>query len=411
MADGAATAVKMAIAGWVTTDSPAVDSDTSGVAWLNQELRPVTYAIFALALMYQAARMALSHRGEDLRKIGQSVLLFVIVAFAGAALVGLITQAGDAYSTYILDASTNSVVYTDDGGTAVSSTDLDLGTKVLYMLGLITTAGAATGTLSTMGSVGFILGLILALASLLQVVMIYVRSIILILMMGLLPVVAASALTDRGRQVLDHYISWVLAWVLYKPTAASIYACGFFMMGSSDTITGFVVGAGCIVMALFSLPALMRVLNPMIGSMGAATPGVGDLVATGAAVASGQQSMLDGATSVIGGTGSDTGQGTGAVRDATYGGGPPPPPSGGGVDDDDKPPPGGGASPPPPPPPPGGVLPPGEGMVGAAETAGVGAAGPIGAIVAVGQKTIGAPGQIAQGVSNMGDQAAQGGDT
>ena len=46
----------------------------------------------------------------------------------------------------------------------------------------------------------------------------------LILLLGVLPIAAAATNTEMGRGWFKQIIAWLLAFILYKPVAAIVYA-------------------------------------------------------------------------------------------------------------------------------------------------------------------------------------------
>lgn len=106
---------------------------------------------------------------------------------------------------------------------------------------------------------------------------------------GLLPVLAAAAMTQRGRQGFNRVVSWTVAILLFKPVAAIIYGVG---IASGRMITGGVEDSGQVVLqALYgtvllmaagiALPAIARIVAPAVA---AGTQGGGLGFLTGAAM-------------------------------------------------------------------------------------------------------------------------------
>lgn len=73
-------------------------------------------------------------------------------------------------------------------------------------------------------------------------------------------------------------MAWTIAFILYKPAAAIVYAIAFRMTGTdlfkSDGTGLFqiVTGLALMLIALVALPALMRFLVPAVASVGGAVP-------------------------------------------------------------------------------------------------------------------------------------------
>ena len=74
-------------------------------------------------------------------------------------------------------------------------------------------------------------------------------------------------------------LGWLVAFILYKPAAAIVYAAAFQLAGTNvfqDDGTGFIAvltGLILMVLALFAMPALMRFVTPLVGAMSAGAGG------------------------------------------------------------------------------------------------------------------------------------------
>ena len=91
-------------------------------------------------------------------------------------------------------------------------------------------SGASFVSLGLAGALATFLQFVLMLTSIAQVMLMYVRAVLLVLLVGLFPIAAAAAFTARGKELLDRYLKWTLAWLLWKPVAATIYAAGLLMI-------------------------------------------------------------------------------------------------------------------------------------------------------------------------------------
>ena len=86
-------------------------------------------------------------------------------------------------------------------------------------------------------------------------------------------------------------IAWLVAFILYKPAAAIVYATAFRLAGSDvfggdgDELMSAVTGLVLMVLALAALPALMRFVTPMVGALSSGGGGGGGTMAAGAAMA------------------------------------------------------------------------------------------------------------------------------
>lgn len=105
---------------------------------------------------------------------------------------------------------------------------------------------------------------------------------------GLLPVLAAAAMSERGRHGFNRVVAWTAAILLFKPVAAVIYGVG---IASGRMITGGVEDSGQVVLqsiygtvllcaAGIALPAIARIVAPAVAA-GTQGGGAGLLVGAG----------------------------------------------------------------------------------------------------------------------------------
>lgn len=338
---------------WVSIGTPGL-AQGSVAEWLRSELAFYTGLAAVCATIFGGARMAIEHRAQPGKDLAAALVRLMVVNGTSIGLLAAGVAGGDAFSVWIIDQST--------AGT-------DFGTNMTALLSM--------AALSVVGVIVVILlGLAALFASLMQVIVMIARGGLLVITTGVLPLAASFTNLPAGRAWYQKIVGWTVAAVLYKPAAAIVYAVAFRLSGQhvfgSDGLISVLTGLMLMVMALFALPALMRLAVPLVqaahlGSGGAAGGAVaGGLVATGAQIIQ------------LRGSGGGGGSGGGS-------GGPPPTPSGptGAMPTGGPGPAGAGAA--------GGAGGAGTAGAGSAGAAGAaGAAGPAGAAVAAGAKAVGA---------------------
>lgn len=253
---------------WVKVPTPDVGSQGSVVSWAQGVTGWIPVYIATGCLIAAGINMAITQRGEDLRKIARGMFLLVIVSVTAMGVAQMLIDIADGTSSAILSAATDT---TSDN----------------FMMKILTISNF------DMGSAGLItvilMGLIGVLANLLQIGMMFVRSAMLILMVSIMPIVAAAAISDWGRAWLKKLLSWFLAFVLMKPISALIYAIAIKLVeGNSYDITDdgelnkFILGVMMMVLAAFALPALVSFLVPIAGALGSGGSTGAVLAAAGA---------------------------------------------------------------------------------------------------------------------------------
>jgi hypothetical protein len=285
IADAVGNVVKTLGTFWVNVGTPELTAAPGGttasdpVLFLQNSLYFWTAALAVLSVLVGAAKMIIERRGAPLRDLARSLATLVVVSGAGVAAVGLLTAAADQFSAWIIKNSTD--------GTSFNA-------NITAMLQLSAT--------SPVGSVMIILlGLIAILASVLQIMLMIVRGGLLVVLTGIFPTAAAFTNTEAGKGWFQKCTAWLIAFILYKPAAAIVYATAFQLTGTkvfgiggdgkdfSSALLSTVTGLALMIIALFAMPALMRFVTPMVG----AVAGGGGALAGGAVagMASGAISM------------------------------------------------------------------------------------------------------------------------
>jgi hypothetical protein len=218
--------------------------------------------------------MAWSQRGEAARDLLRSLLTLAVASTLAVSVTQILIEVGDQFSKCIV------LTALDDSGAGWTCQMKDVSAKNFgeAMLGVMGMVGASSpigiGLLIT-------IGVITVLATVIQIVMMVVRSGMLILLVGVLPIASAATNTEMGRGWFKRIISWLVAFILYKPVAALVYATAIrltqggpltYKVGNPDTapvgtqIMNMVTGLTMLLLALFALPALMKFIAPMVAA-------------------------------------------------------------------------------------------------------------------------------------------------
>lgn len=281
---------------WIDIDTPTPDAGPMGttVTWLHGRLWYFVFTAATVSLIVAGMRMAWERRGEPLREVLKSLLTLVVVMGLAVTVVTSLTQAGDRFSECVIASSITPNLedpsqnpdqelappelpggdFTSQSCNPNEASGRDLGRNLVLML---VGTSVATGT-PLMGFVlAITLGLLAIVASLLQVMLMIVRNGMLVLLLGVLPLAAAATNTEMGRLWLKRCIAWLVAFLLYKPVAALIYAAALRLASTpirqaesfdpqAEAIVSSITGFVMMVLALFALPALMRLLTPLVAA-------------------------------------------------------------------------------------------------------------------------------------------------
>ncbi len=295
-----ATIIVSAAVVLVTAIAPAVSSPGSPtVAFIQNSLWWYMVAVAVIGVIFGAGRMAWEQRAEPGKDLVKSLLTLVVVSGAGLTAVSLLVAAGDSFSVWLLNGALDCSIE-DTSGTC-------FGGNMAALLAL--TASPTTGGLGAIMVI--ILGLLAVFGSIVQILLMIVRAGMLVVLAGVLPVSAAATNTETGRNMFRKTVGWLLAFILYKPAAAIVYATAFKLSGTSifkddgSGLISVIVGLTLMAVALVALPALMSLIIPAVSSVasgsGMATAALaGAAMLPSGAVAAGK--LLGG-----GGSGSDSG--------------------------------------------------------------------------------------------------------
>jgi type IV secretion system protein TrbL len=222
------------------------------VGFVNSELGYWTLALAVLSVILGGTRMIWEQRGAPLKDLLRSLLTLTLVSGLGLAVISILVIAADAFSASIIDRATEGKGFAHAMTILVMTNQTGVGVFILIILGLV--------------------GL---LASLVQIVLMIVRGGMLVILAGILPTTAAFTNTEMGRQWFQKAVGWTIAFILYKPAAAIVYAVAFKLMGSSggNVLLGSITGFALMIVALLALPALMRFVTPMVGAVASGSGG------------------------------------------------------------------------------------------------------------------------------------------
>ncbi|MFS0700057.1 hypothetical protein AB6N24_08820 [Cellulomonas sp. 179-A 4D5 NHS] len=237
------------------------------VAFLQSSLWWYMGAAAVLSVIIGGLRMAWEQRAEPGRDLLRSLVTLVVVAGAGVGIINLLVAAADSFAVWILD---NSLACDFTAGGAC------FGENIVNLLKMPAEVGAGAG----LGPLLLIiLGLLAIMASVVQILLMVARAGMLVILTGILPLAAAATNTEMGRTWFRKAVAWLVAFILYKPAAAIVYAAAFQLAGTdlfTDDGSGLLsvlTGLMLMVIALFAMPALMRFVTPMVGAMASGSGG------------------------------------------------------------------------------------------------------------------------------------------
>ena len=271
ISEGFAKAIAMVVTFWSGVDVPGLSTTQGPVADLRANTAWLTAFVAVISMLVCAGRLAMTRSSRPAGEAFKGLLILVVTSGCGVAAVNALVVFGDSYSRWVLDRSTNG----------------QLGQR----LGTLATVGAVSGLGTGLILIVALLGMI---ASLAQMGLMLVRVGVVTIFAGLLPLAAAGTGTQTGMEYFKRISSWLLAFVLYKPAAATVYASAFLLIGDGKDATSVLSGLFMLVLSIVALPATLRLVTPMVGAAVAAGAGAGGgmaaagmVLATGARLSSG----------------------------------------------------------------------------------------------------------------------------
>lgn len=247
IAEGFATATQMVVTFWTGVEVPGLTAGSGPVGELRANTAWLTAWIAVLSVLVCAGRLAVTRSSRPAGDALKGLLILVAVSGCGVAAVNALVVFGDEYSRWVLD----------------RSTDGQLGQRMARLTALGTVSGLGPGLLLIVGLLGM-------LASLVQMGLMLVRVGVVTIFAGLLPLAAAGTGTETGMAWFKRITSWLLAFVLYKPAAATVYASAFLLIGDGTDATSVLSGLFMLILSIVALPSLLRLVTPMVGTAVAA---------------------------------------------------------------------------------------------------------------------------------------------
>lgn len=259
---------------------PARAMNLSGsVGFIQDQTFYLTLAVAALSVMIAGAQMAWTQRAEPARELLKGLLTLAVVTASGVTILNVLIRGTDALAVQIIDSAIGD----------------DFQTDVLKLLALDNMASSGTSPVWLGGNVILIIvgGVVAIIVNLIQLMLMVLRTGMLFLMAGILPLSTAFLNTETGKNFFQKVIAWTLAFAFYKPAAALIYGLAIKMSTTGvwegdGGLIQFAAGLIMIIASVFALPVLIGFLSPVLGSMSSSGGGGAlGIAAMGAAIPQG----------------------------------------------------------------------------------------------------------------------------
>lgn len=307
--EGAVAFVAQVSTFWM--DSPSPDVANGAVLSLRADMSWYVAGFAILGFLVGLIKLVLSQDVKgSLIGLATPIANLILATTAYAAGIGLLLTASDEFAKWIVERST--------GG------EIDL-TQML------TTSGALMSSPGT----AFLLFILLLLGAIINLIFMYFRDVMFLILSAFIVVLAAASGSEQGRQAWRKANGWLIALLLFKPVAAGIYSLGFRMLVTDNAAAGeeasvadamhaTLIALLILLLAALALPALVKFIVPAAGVGAGAFSG-------GAALGAGVTLAAGAAVLASGGAGAVAGGAAAAGRGATSGAGASAASSGGGT--------------------------------------------------------------------------------
>lgn len=255
---------------WVKAPVPSLFITTSPAYKLQDYLRFLLAAVMIASLICAGIKVIIDGRGDSLRQVAQSLVTVVVISGAGLVLASALISIFDDTAVWLLDSVTEESAET-------------FGKRIIPVLWESTQVPGGTVPVLLLALAGI-------LANVIQMAMIWIRSILLMVIMGLAPIIASTISTSWGRAWAGKILGFFSGLVLYKLAVSVIYATTILFLTSESGLEGFVsflVGVMLMVFAAVCPFALVGLLVPTGATIASSMGGVGGAATGAATVASG----------------------------------------------------------------------------------------------------------------------------
>ena len=281
-----------------TRVSPGFGLEEDGpIMYVQARLVWVVGTVLTMTLMACGIQIIVSRSNDPLARTGRALVNTIVVSGAGVTCITSLVEVSDGFSTWLMNEVTNDSA-SGFGASIIAYSEMPKG----------------EGTLGVV----ILLGVVVILANCVQIGMMLLRSALLILVIVMFPLVAASSGTQMGQAWIKKITGFTLSLLLLKPVATIIYALGIKLMASvwavdagegafeaaSDGITSFIMGSMFLIASAFAIIPLVSFIMPTVGAIGVGGGGGG-----GASVAAGASAIASGAITVKGHVSADKGAG------------------------------------------------------------------------------------------------------
>ena len=276
--DGIVNTMTFVLTFWITAPTSGLTESSAvggSITTMQDYVSTITLFFGILGLFIAAGRMAWTARAEPLKEMLRMLAAVVFVQALALSATQMLLRGGDEFSTWLIQ----------------TVTQQDMENSFVQLIPVIAANGgsfvANPATIQIALGAMMVVLIVVLLATIAQFMFLILRDVLLAIILVFLPTLAAASLTKGGSEAFEKAQGWIVALLLYKPTAAIIYALGVLLVkgvGSANEAgdvdwAALLLGALTLVLATMAMPALIKFVAPAAGR------GVSNAFSGGAAVA------------------------------------------------------------------------------------------------------------------------------
>lgn len=223
--------------------------------------------LMVCSLMIGAAKIVITQRGEPLRDIARGLFTFVLMSSGWVSVCVLGLAGTDALAGWIAGP------VKPDG--------------LAKMVGYLAASNGPGGAL-TFGLMSFLLIIFVLIISLILMFQLALRGGILLILAGIGPIAGSFASTKIGWEWCQKIVAWTVAFMLFKPVGALIWAAALTLsntpitdINDATSVTAFALTPLALLLGcVFAMPALMKLVMPATASaLGSSDSSAGGMAA------------------------------------------------------------------------------------------------------------------------------------
>ncbi len=282
--DGVVIGLKWLSSWWLNVPAPVLMNDAGDAPAQKVMLytRVLIGVVGMLSTCFVIVKYAMRRDGHNGEQLGWAIARTVVFSGLTLSVVGLLLQFGDLSAPWFVKMIGGDDDFTRAMGSLSGSqklvTDMITNNQGYVLILVIVFLLALLGSLANLFFILFSFGVLPIVA-------------------GMIPVLAAASVTERGATAFYKVLGWTLATCLFKPIAGIIYGGGIAMVKLLTSSAGSNLGADQLALQVMCgfmvigaaglvLPALVRLVVPTMAAASRGT-GAGALAMAGLTAASG----------------------------------------------------------------------------------------------------------------------------